>query len=62
MSEYRLATADENGPVIRTTDDVFLIADPASRDWYEYQDWLTAGGVPDLMTPPEPVPPTGAPR
>jgi hypothetical protein len=60
MSEYRLATADQNGPVIRTADGASIPADPANRDWQEYQKWLEAGGVPDPYVPPpepEPVPP-----
>jgi hypothetical protein len=54
MSEYQL-TATES--VIRTADGAYIPADPANRDWQEYQTWLAAGGVPDpYVPPPEPQP------
>ncbi|UEM11982.1 hypothetical protein J4G43_047335 [Bradyrhizobium barranii subsp. barranii] len=61
MAEYQLTTPDTNGPVLRIADSAFIPADPANRDWIEYQDWLAAGGVPDPYVPPpvpEPPPPT----
>jgi hypothetical protein len=60
MADYRLATSDANGPVIRTADGASIPADPANRDWVEYQAWLAEGNVPDPYVPPpepEPVPP-----
>ena len=32
--------------------DVWIPNDPGNRDWVEYQEWLTAGGVPDPYVPP----------
>ena len=58
MSDYQLATSDPAGPVIRTADQAWIPADPANRDWQEYQDWLKVeGNVPDpYVPPPEPEP------
>jgi hypothetical protein len=47
MADYKLATPDPNGPVIRTADQAHIPAAPGNRDWDDYQDWLAAGGVPD---------------
>ena len=53
MADYQL-TATESS-VIRTEDGACIPADPANRDYAEYQKWLAAGGVPDPYVPPEPV-------
>jgi hypothetical protein len=45
MAEYQLTATD--AIVIRTADGAHIPNDDANRDWIEYQDWLTAGGVPD---------------
>jgi hypothetical protein len=57
MADYQLVTEDAGGPVLRTTDGASIPADPANRDWIEYQDWLAAGGVPDPYVPPPEPPP-----
>ena len=62
MSDYQLATSDPVGPVIRTTDQAHIPADPANRDWVEYQNWLALGNTPDLYVPPDPVPVPPAPE
>jgi hypothetical protein len=49
MAEYQLTATDA---VIRTADGATIPADPANRDWIEYQDWLAAGGVPDPYVKP----------
>jgi hypothetical protein len=54
MADYQLTATDA---VIRTADGALIPADPANRDWIEYQDWLVAGGVPDPYVPPKPPPP-----
>ena len=48
MAEYQLTPTDS---VIRTADGAFIPADPANRDWVEYQQWLTDGGVSDPVPP-----------
>lgn len=63
MADYQLTTSDENGPVIRTEDQANIPADPANRDYAEYQKWVEAGGVPDpYVPPPEPGPEPPAPE
>jgi hypothetical protein len=49
MADYQLTATDA---VIRTADGACIPADPANRDWIEYQDWLAAGGVPDPYVKP----------
>jgi hypothetical protein len=49
MAEYQLTATDA---VIRTADNATIPADPANRDWQEYQNWLAAGGVPDPYVKP----------
>ena len=39
---YKLA----NNGVIRLLDSAFVPADPANRDWQEYQNWIAAGNAP----------------
>lgn len=57
MADYQLTTSDPNGPVLRTADQVYIPADPANRDWQDYQQFLADGGVPDAyVPPPEPEP------
>jgi hypothetical protein len=57
MADYQLATPDADGPVLRTADGASIPADPANRDWVEYQNWLALGNTPDpYVPPPEPVP------
>ena len=55
MAEYQLTATDT---IIRAEDGACIPADPANRDYAEYQKWLADGGVPDPYVPPEPVPPT----
>lgn len=57
MAEYQLTQFAE---VIRTSDGATIPADPANRDYAEYQDWLAGGGVPDPYVPPPAAKP--APR
>jgi hypothetical protein len=49
MADYQLTATDS---VIRTEDGACIPADPANRDWVEYQQWLADGGVPDPVKPP----------
>jgi hypothetical protein len=49
VADYQLTATDA---VIRTADGAYIPADPANRDWIEYQDWLAAGGVPDPYVKP----------
>ena len=61
MSEYQLTATDQS--VLRTLDQAWIPNDPANRDWVEYQQWLTDGGVPDpYVAPPEPAPPPPSPE
>lgn len=55
MSDYQL-TATET--VIRTKDSAHIPADPANRDYAEYQAWLAKGNTPDPYVPPAPPPVT----
>jgi hypothetical protein len=59
MADYQLTATDA---VIRTEDGACIPNDPANRDWVEYQEWLTDGGVPDPYVPPEPPPPNPPPE
>jgi hypothetical protein len=59
MADYQLTATDA---VIRTEDGACIPNDPANRDWVEYQEWLTDGGVPDPYVPPEPLPPNPPPE
>jgi hypothetical protein len=59
MADYELTATDA---VIRTEDNACIPADPANRDYAEYQQWLEDGGVPDPYVPPPPVPPTAQPE
>lgn len=46
--QYKLVTGSSD--VIRTSADSvvsFVPADPANRDWQEYQAWLVAGNTPE---------------
>lgn len=57
MADYRLGTADPNGPVIRTADNASIPSDPANADYQIYLAWVADGGVPDpYVEPPPPVP------
>jgi hypothetical protein len=51
MADYQLTATDS---VIRTEDGACIPADPANRDYAEYQQWLAAGGVPDPYKKPQP--------
>ncbi|MBP1091948.1 hypothetical protein [Bradyrhizobium diazoefficiens] len=54
MSEYRLT---QGSSVIRTGDGACIPSDPGNSDWRAYQDWLSAGNVPEPhIEPPPPVP------
>jgi hypothetical protein len=53
MAEYQLTATDG---IIRTEDGAWIPADPANRDWVEYEKWLAAGGEPDPHVPPPPPP------
>ena len=55
MADYQLTATDS---VIRNLDGACIPADPANRDYVEYQAWLTAGGIPDPYVAPPPTPPT----
>ena len=59
MADYQLTATDV---VIRTEDNASIPADPANRDYAEYQQWLADGGVPDPYVPPEPAPPEPQPE
>ena len=63
MADYQLTTQDENGPVLRIADQAWIPADPANRDWQDYQTWLDQGHLPDpYVPPPEPEPAPPAPE
>jgi len=53
MADYQLTNTNS---VIRTSDGATIPNDDANRDWVEYQDWLSGGGVPDPYVEPEPAP------
>jgi hypothetical protein len=55
MADYRLASEDPDGSVIRTADMACIPNDPANRDWIEYQGWLEEGNTPDPYA--KPIPP-----
>lgn len=46
MADYQLVK-DRTDAVIRTADGFTIPNDPLNLDWVAYQQWLTAGGVPD---------------
>jgi len=54
MAEYQLTNTNS---VIRTSDGATIPNDDGNRDWVEYQDWLSGGGVPDPYVEPPPPPP-----
>jgi hypothetical protein len=54
MADYQLTATTA---VIRTADQAYIPADPANRDYAEYQQWVADGGVPDPYVPPKPPPP-----
>jgi hypothetical protein len=58
MADYQLTDTDI---VIRTEDGASIPDDPDNRDWQQYQQWLTDGGVPDPYIAPAPAPPSPAP-
>lgn len=41
---YRLTN---NETVVRLADGAFIPADESNRDWAEYQEWLSNGGLPE---------------
>jgi hypothetical protein len=55
-AEYQL----QQFGVIRIADRACIPNDPANMDWVKYQEWLTAGGVPDAMTPLAPQTPVAS--
>jgi hypothetical protein len=55
MAEYQLTQFTE---VIRTSDGATIPADPANRDYVEYQAWLASGKTPDPYVAPTPPPAT----
>jgi hypothetical protein len=59
MADYQLTATDN---VIRTEDGAYIPADPANRDWIEYQEWIADGSVPDPYIPPPPVSPEPDPQ
>jgi hypothetical protein len=59
MADYQLTATDM---IIRTADGTWIPADPANRDYAEYQQWLADGGTPDPYVAPESTPPDPAPE
>jgi len=55
MADYKLTVSDS---VIRTLDGTVIPADPANKDWAEYQRWLSKGGTPDAYVAPPDAPHT----
>jgi hypothetical protein len=49
---YQLTTGDT---ILRLADNAFIPADPANRDYAEFQAWLAAGNTPE-PAPPSPPP------
>jgi hypothetical protein len=62
MADYQLTTPDPDGSVLRTADQAWIPADPANRDYAEYQEWLAKGNVPDPYVPPPEPEPTPSPE
>ena len=59
MAEYQLTATDV---VIRTEDGACIPADPANRDYQEYDKWLADGGVPDPYVEPTASKPAPSPE
>lgn len=52
---YRLIGLDDSAGVIRLEDGASLPADLGNRDWREYWEWKSSGGLPE-SAPPAPTP------
>lgn len=48
MSKYKLTNGSS---IIRVADGASIPADPANRDYAEYQEWIAAGNTPDPADP-----------
>jgi hypothetical protein len=56
MAQYRLATADPDGPVVHTDSETNVPNDPNNREWQRYRFWCDVGNAPDPYVPPPPLP------
>lgn len=57
MADYRYATADVSGPLIRMADNAFIPVDFDNADYLAFRQWFADGGVPDPFPSPVDVTP-----